>query len=319
MMTITHDMTFEHLIAPLDRKTFFNEYFEKKPFVIKRENSQFFASLLQLKDIEAALLADDILSKVNMRMVKLGDPIPAQDYIQIEKVRNVEIRNKLLLDEVSRLFNEEKATFVLEQTKSLWPTVSHMLSSINEAFCCSSNTNIYISPPGACGFAIHYDSHDVFVMQIAGAKHWKIYNNPFYLPLGIHNSLPFKTEDLELLYDLEVEAGDTIYLPRGFVHEASTSHDLSAHITAGIYNTTLAKVLSDYVISLAGREGILRESVLALVSQYEGSEADLLAKIGDVLTSSLDMSVLRKSIQQAVRKDAKSPVREIFKTEALIQ
>jgi ribosomal protein L16 Arg81 hydroxylase len=33
-----------------------------------------------------------------------------------------------------------------------------------------AQTNIYLSPPNAQGFGTHFDSHDVFVLQVAGSK-----------------------------------------------------------------------------------------------------------------------------------------------------
>ncbi|ASZ11955.1 cupin domain-containing protein [Chitinophaga pendula] len=291
------EIHFDHLIDPLDSTTFFSEYFEKKPLVIKRENSSFFSSLLQLQDVDKILYMDDILNRANMRMVKEGKPVPVQQYIQVEKMRNVEVKSKVLTKEVNRLFKEEKATFILEQIKELWPAISRLLLSINDTFHCTSNANVYITPPDACGFDVHYDSHDVFVLQIAGAKHWKVYSNPYILPLGIHNAVPFDVDSLELLYDVELEAGDTLYMPRGFVHEAATSADMSAHITAGVYNTTLAKILSDYVVSLAASESLLRRSVLSLI--HKGiPENELIDSIRKLLLDNLSIDILNRNIKQ---------------------
>ena len=35
--------------------------------------------------------------------------------------------------------------------------------------------NAYITPPENQGFAAHYDTHDVFVLQVAGSKRWTIH------------------------------------------------------------------------------------------------------------------------------------------------
>ena len=32
--------------------------------------------------------------------------------------------------------------------------------------------NAYITPPENQGFAAHYDTHDVFVLQVSGSKRW---------------------------------------------------------------------------------------------------------------------------------------------------
>lgn len=297
-------INFSKLIEPLDTEAFFTGYFEVKPLVIKRNDPAFFSFLPKLSDIEETLRSEDILNKAGIRMVKNGTVIPFHEYMKIEKFRNVEVKSRLLLSEVAQLFSEHKASFVLENTKELWPSLASLLQSVNKAFQCTSNANIYISPPEACGFDIHYDSHDVFIVQIAGSKHWKIYSNPFYLPLGIQNNLPFDASQLELLYDIELEEGDTIYMPRGFVHEASTSACLSAHITVGVYNTTLAKVLSDYIVELAGREKLLRQSITGLLNKYN-SENELLEQVAHLLTANLPPELLTRQSKTHRNTEAK--------------
>lgn len=53
-----------------------------------------------------------------------------------------------------------------------WPTPLSLLPSLNQ---CS---NAYLTPPGSQGFAPHYDDIDAFIMQLEGAKAWKVYVDP---------------------------------------------------------------------------------------------------------------------------------------------
>ena len=36
-------------------------------------------------------------------------------------------------------------------------------------------TNMYLTPPGTQGFAPHYDDVEVFILQLEGKKHWRVY------------------------------------------------------------------------------------------------------------------------------------------------
>jgi hypothetical protein len=56
------------------------------------------------------------------------------------------------------------------------------------------------------------------------------------------------------LLDVELEAGDALYLPRGYVHAALTTDEHSVHLTVGVLSTTWYDVLTD-VVSLAGPRG----------------------------------------------------------------
>ncbi len=44
------------------------------------------------------------------------------------------------------------------------------------------HANVYITPGNAAGIAPHYDTHEVFALQIAGKKHWSLYEPPIELP-----------------------------------------------------------------------------------------------------------------------------------------
>jgi ribosomal protein L16 Arg81 hydroxylase len=80
--------------------------------------------------------------------------------------------------------------------------------------------NAYLTPPGAQGFAVHSDSHDVFVFQTAGSKQWEV-----HAPEG-------GAEDVLL------EPGLSMYLPTGTPHAARAQETVSLHVTIGINQLT---------------------------------------------------------------------------------
>jgi mannose-6-phosphate isomerase-like protein (cupin superfamily) len=82
--------------------------------------------------------------------------------------------------------------------------------------------NAYLSPGGgAKGLARHADEHDVFVLQIEGAKQW----------------------DIDGLGAFTMTAGDVLYMPRGAQHAAHTEGAPSLHVTIGVATATYRDVL----------------------------------------------------------------------------
>ena len=79
--------------------------------------------------------------------------------------------------------------------------------------------NAYLTPPGAQGFAVHSDSHDVFVFQTAGSKQWEVHT-----PDGVDQVL--------------LEPGVSMYLPTGTPHAARAQDTVSLHVTLGINQLT---------------------------------------------------------------------------------
>lgn len=95
--------------------------------------------------------------------------------------------------------------------------------------------NSYITPPASQGFKPHYDDVEVFMLQLEGRKRWRIF-------AGVelareYSPADFQEEELgEPLLDEWLEAGDTLYFPRGTIHYGVTcSEHGSHHLTVSTY------------------------------------------------------------------------------------
>lgn len=95
-----------------------------------------------------------------------------------------------------------------------------------------------MTPAGTQGFAPHYDDIEAFVLQLEGKKRWRVYK-----PLNENEVLPrlsspnYSQSDLsDPIIDVTLEAGDLMYFPRGYIHQAYASDDThSLHITVSTY------------------------------------------------------------------------------------
>ena len=92
--------------------------------------------------------------------------------------------------------------------------------------------NVYFTPPGTQGFELHHDSHDTLTVQIEGTKTWRVYEPVTALPL---ESQPLHAGTarpaLTLHREITLAAGDTLYLPRGYAHEAVAGEGRTLHVT----------------------------------------------------------------------------------------
>jgi hypothetical protein len=120
-----------------------------------------------------------------------------------------------------------------------------------------------VTPAGdAQGFDFHHDTHDVFVLQVSGRKRWIVHEPvlPLPLPSQARSGDDLVADGAEPLLDVELEAGDCLYLPRGYVHAALTTDEHSVHLTVGVLSTTWYDVLSD-ALTLAGRDEGFRDAL----------------------------------------------------------
>ena len=109
-----------------------------------------------------------------------------------------------------------------------------MCRSLKAHFGCPVHTNLYLTPPAAQGFPAHYDTHEVFVLQIDGDKHWRLYGAAQELPLPNKEATIPKEQLGSPTHEAFLQPGDLLYIPRGYVHEAFTSDRPSLHLTVGL-------------------------------------------------------------------------------------
>ncbi len=134
-----------------------------------------------------------------------------------------------LVDPVKLMrLHDEGATIVLQGLQRYWTPVSDLLAGLELELGHPCQANAYLTPPGAQGFAVHSDSHDVFVMQTHGTKLWEIHG---------------EGGPGELL----LEPGVVAYLPTGTPHAARAQEAVSLHLTIGINQLTWRQLVSRLV------------------------------------------------------------------------
>jgi hypothetical protein len=94
---------------------------------------------------------------------------------------------------------------------------------------------------------------------VAGEKRWLVYEPALELPL---KNQRYKAETMgepgDPVLDVTLQAGDTLYLPRGWLHEAKTSETDSLHLTVGVNVYTWMDAFRAALESCAGEAGFRR-------------------------------------------------------------
>jgi hypothetical protein len=129
---------------------------------------------------------------------------------------------------------EAGATIVLQALHVNWQPLAVFCRQLEESVGQGVQANSYYTPRGSQGFAVHHDTHDVLILQIAGEKRWLLYDPLLELPLKHQRYSKALGDEGEPTDDLVLRAGDTLYLPRGWLHQAETSETDSLHLTIGI-------------------------------------------------------------------------------------
>lgn len=178
------------------------------------------------------------------------------------------------------------ATLVVSQFHEQHLPLMRFCRGLEQVFLHAVQANIYLTPPGAQGFRMHYDTHDVLVLQVAGEKRWRLWpGQPVPHPT---RRTPWQggVEPLGEPESLTLRPGDSLYVPRGVLHDAAAQEgdDPSLHITVGLLEPSFASVLRLAVDLLEEQEPALRRA-FPTWRLAEGS--DTLAELAQPLAARL--------------------------------
>lgn len=250
-MIDTADTAVSRVLDPVSLPCFFEEHWEREPLHIARGNNQWFSSLLQIQQLESMLSTQE-LRYPHVQLSRKLEPVAPEAYTD-EAERIVPLR---LIEQ-----HRAGATIVVSQAQRLIESLSVFRRHIQSAFGLRCQTNLYLSPPGQQGFNAHYDSHDVFILQVQGSKIFNFYEGGVQLPYSDERFDPAVHVAGELTESVLVNAGDTLYIPRGVMHDAVADATTSLHITLGVYALSLRDVLMEMIDVLTAGDQQYRRSL----------------------------------------------------------
>ena len=248
-------------LGPVGADAFLAEYWERKPLVIARGEERRFHELLAPADVER-LLCESAVRAPAFRLVKDGAQLPPSTYTEDIPWRPGSFSGTPVVERVAEEF-AQGGTLVLQALHLYWPAAALYCRELEKWLGCPVQANAYQTPAAARGFAVHHDTHDVFVLQVAGRKRWRVYEPLLELPLAGQRWSAQLGDPGEAIRDFTLEAGDTLYLPRGWPHEATTSQDESLHLTIGMHPQTRLDALRAALQSCAEDDVEFRRSLTA--------------------------------------------------------
>ncbi|ARF73535.1 cupin [Kitasatospora albolonga] len=141
---------------------------------------------------------------------------------------------------------DEGVTMVLDRANVFDPTLEAVCRALQWWSGERVNVNIYLTTNAAGGFGLHWDDHDVLVVQLSGEKDWEVRGPSRSVPLhrdAVRNDIPGE----ETLWTGTVRPGDILHIPRGYWHMAGrddrgSGHSL--HMTFGFSTRTGTSWLS---------------------------------------------------------------------------
>jgi ribosomal protein L16 Arg81 hydroxylase len=289
-----------YILAPISVETFEREYREKRPLIVRRDDPLYYRDLLTFEGI------DEILSTSNLPSAHLRIIRDGQDSTLVASDSSA-----FGLEQVYAQYREG-STIVLQFIHERWRPLTKLCASLSAEVSAGFQVNAYLTPQNARGLGIHYDTHDVFVLQLEGSKHWRLFESPVRLPLP---GQPYRTENqtpAAQLQEFDLNAGDAFYMPRGVVHEAASTNSTSLHLTVGILSSTWAEVVLASVESLIESDVRFRESLPPGFARDQAIRREAENHLTELLNLLPDEISTRSAITNAVERAwlSKKPILE---------
>ncbi|MEU1281108.1 cupin domain-containing protein [Streptomyces sp. NPDC005805] len=246
-----------------------------------------FGGLLRWDDLNA-LLTHHRLEPPRLRLSTDGKTLPQHTYSVPVTTRRSTVWHRLKPAELHRHL-ADGATLVLDPIDELHPGVGALAQELERQLRTGVQVNAYASWTPEEGFGVHWDDHDVLVLQLDGAKRWRIHGPTRQAPLHRDTDVP-EPPPGEPLVELVLNAGDMLYLPRGWWHAVAASEGVhSLHLTCGMQTTTGADLLQ-WLSEDLRREATVRSELPRFGTDEE--RADFLRSLGDLVRKEFEDGTL---------------------------
>ena len=179
------------------------------------------------------------LSNPQFRAFQNGQELHPRAYLDGNVTRRGQ---SLSMVNMRRLGNLLKtgATVVLDQANVADPTMEVACRAMQWWSRERVQVNIYLTTNDAAGFDLHWDDHDVLVIQLSGEKKWEVRGASRKVPM-YRDAARNDTPSQDVLWAGTMKTGDVMHIPRGYWHGATrsgfgTGHSL--HMTLGFAQRT---------------------------------------------------------------------------------
>ncbi|KQU07763.1 cupin [Rhodococcus sp. Leaf7] len=238
----------------IEARTFADEHWGIAPLLTRREDlSSTFEDLLSVDAVDE-LVSERGVRTPFARMAKNGS-LTARENFTDSGGFGAEVTDQLDSAGILAAFADGH-TLVLQGLHRLWPPLIHFAGELVRDLGHPVQVNSYITPASSRGFDPHYDVHDVFVLQISGEKRWILHPPVHQHPLS-HQPWSDRKDDVAAMarttptIDTVLREGDSLYVPRGWIHSAQALGDTSIHLTVGMSAFTRYDLLHHLVSTFA--------------------------------------------------------------------
>lgn len=254
-------MTLDDFFAPISADAFLTAHYRRAPVVIP--GSAVRAGLFSYETLNELLAQSSLWTPATLKVWIDKAAVPAARYCSaMPTLDGEELRPdpRKVASWMAR-----GASVILCGAEAMTPAFRAVADCLERSLFGYAVANVYFSYGGHQAFDSHYDDHEVFAVQIAGEKKWRVYRGRVDNPIGQpqHAENVQQTHDRakgEVAFEHTLRPGEVMYIPRGQYHDALATSSASLHVTFSVQPANGLAVL-ELLKAEATRESIFRDDL----------------------------------------------------------
>lgn len=215
----------------LDKATFKNDFLYQKPYLFKGAIDSNFS----WKNVNEVYSRGDI-SHRDFKLMN-GYEVPKKEYV--ESYSNLGVIEYRCITSTLYEYLRNGATLVRNRIKNepFVDQISKQIATFAEA---PTLVGSYAAFSSKSSYKSHWDTRDVYAVQLLGKKRWILKKPNFEFPLYMQQTKNFPNikEPDEIYMDVILEAGDILYIPRGWWHDPLPLDEETFHLAVATFAPT---------------------------------------------------------------------------------
>jgi ribosomal protein L16 Arg81 hydroxylase len=168
--------TLERILSPFPARVFLNDYLGEQ-FLLVQGTPDKFAELISWKDVDE-LLERQPPGAPSVSIAKDEHKLARSSFLTSGTVGEVICASAI----VAELQNG--ATLISDKVHHHNKSVHEAAAALTRELSTSVGVNLYAAWQHSPGFGLHWDDHDVFILQVHGRKKWTVHRPTMIHPLS---------------------------------------------------------------------------------------------------------------------------------------
>ncbi|MGF3021677.1 JmjC domain-containing protein [Methylobacterium aquaticum] len=199
---------FQSLLGPVATDVFCQDYWARSVLHVARNDPDYYRDLIALAEIEEHLSADEFFERHSAATPYRGAGPP-------------EPPPRSPSDVFARL--AEGKPLRLRRLETILPPASPVLALVRDMERClhhpRASVSCYVAPADGLGLGPHHDESEIFTLQIAGSKIWRIYHKVVADEPALYEPEALGPPE----HEIRLNPGDLLYTPSGCVHDVTVA------------------------------------------------------------------------------------------------